>query len=85
MFMLKHLIVIANECCDPKSLKYVLGRGALEYEKFLENKDPEFAWKPLEDEWHSIAYAFDNCAAETIHFLQKRTHLAEVSDKEGGS
>ncbi|CAL5367393.1 unnamed protein product [Camellia sinensis] len=47
------LIVIADESCDPKSPKYALGRGAIEYEKFLETGDPEFAWKPPQDEWHS--------------------------------
>lgn len=52
------LIVIADESCDPNSLKYALGRGALEYEKFLETGDPEFAWKPPEDEWHSIALGY---------------------------
>ncbi|KAH7856463.1 hypothetical protein Vadar_001633 [Vaccinium darrowii] len=52
------LIVIADENCDPNSLKYAFGRGALEYEKFLETGDPEFAWKPPEDEWHSIALGY---------------------------
>lgn len=52
------LIVIADESCDPNSLKYALGRGAFEYEKFLETGDPEFAWKPPEDEWHSIALGY---------------------------
>ncbi|KAG5555222.1 hypothetical protein RHGRI_012684 [Rhododendron griersonianum] len=52
------LIVIADESCDPKSLKYALGRGAIEYEKFLETGDPEFAWKPPQDEWHSISLGY---------------------------
>ncbi|XP_058200979.1 acetate--CoA ligase CCL3-like [Rhododendron vialii] len=52
------LIVIADESCDPKSLKYALGRGALDYEKFLETGDPMFAWKPPEDEWQSIALGY---------------------------
>ncbi|KAK4405492.1 Acetate/butyrate--CoA ligase AAE7, peroxisomal [Sesamum angolense] len=52
------LIVIADENCDPKSLQYALDRGAVEYEKFLETGDPEFAWKPPEDEWHSIALGY---------------------------
>lgn len=52
------LVVIADESCDPKSLKYALGRGAIEYEKFLETGDPEFAWKPPQDEWYSIALGY---------------------------
>ncbi|KAK4388397.1 Acetate/butyrate--CoA ligase AAE7, peroxisomal [Sesamum angolense] len=52
------LIVIADDNCDPKSLQYALGRGAIEYEKFLETGDPDFAWKPPEDEWHSIALGY---------------------------
>ncbi|KAE9453259.1 hypothetical protein C3L33_14840, partial [Rhododendron williamsianum] len=49
-FLLEHSSA-AVVMCDPKSLKYALGRGALDYEKFLETGDPEFAWKPPEDEW----------------------------------
>ncbi|KAL7220779.1 hypothetical protein ACSBR2_013633 [Camellia fascicularis] len=52
------LVVIADESCDPKSLKYALGRGAIEYEKFLETGDPEFVWKPPQDEWYSIALGY---------------------------
>lgn len=52
------LIVIADETCDPKSLQYALGKGAIEYEMFLESGDPDFAWKPPEDEWHSIALGY---------------------------
>ncbi|EEF43060.1 acetate--CoA ligase CCL3 [Ricinus communis] len=52
------LIVIADESCDPKQLQHALKRGAIEYEKFLENGDPEFAWKPPEDEWQSIALGY---------------------------
>ncbi|KAL6970243.1 Acetate/butyrate--CoA ligase aae7, peroxisomal [Sarracenia purpurea var. burkii] len=52
------LIVIADETCDPSSLKYALGRGAIEYEKFLETGDPNFAWKPPEDEWHTISLGY---------------------------
>ncbi|KAG5240295.1 acetate/butyrate--CoA ligase [Salix suchowensis] len=56
------LVVIGDKSCDPKSLNYALGRGAIEYEKFLESGDPEFDWKPPEDEWQSIAwiYFWDN-------------------------
>ncbi|CAK7326389.1 unnamed protein product [Dovyalis caffra] len=52
------LVVIGDKSCDPKSLTYALGRGAIEYEKFLESGDPEFAWKPPEDEWQSIALGY---------------------------
>lgn len=52
------LIVIADESCDPKSLKDALGKGAIEYDKFLESGDPDFAWKPPEDEWQSIALGY---------------------------
>lgn len=52
------VIVIADAHCDPKSLQYALGCGAIEYEKFLETGDPDFAWKPPADEWHSIALGY---------------------------
>lgn len=52
------LIVIADENCDQKSLQYALGKGAVEYEKFLETGDPEFPWKPPQDEWKTIALGY---------------------------
>ncbi|KAJ6849047.1 putative AMP-dependent synthetase and ligase superfamily protein [Iris pallida] len=52
------LIVIGDESCDPASLRDALRRGAIEYEKFLESGDPEFAWKPPKDEWQSIALGY---------------------------
>ncbi|KAK6913703.1 AMP-binding enzyme, C-terminal domain [Dillenia turbinata] len=52
------VIVIADASCDPNGLHYALGRGAVEYEKFLETGDPEFAWKPPKDEWQSIALGY---------------------------
>lgn len=52
------LIVIADKSCDRKSLEYALRRGAIEYEKFLETGDPDFAWKPPKDEWQSIALGY---------------------------
>ncbi|KAK4855395.1 hypothetical protein QYF36_006863 [Acer negundo] len=52
------LIVIGDESRDPKELKYALGRGAIEYEKFLQPGDPEFSWKPPQDEWQSIALGY---------------------------
>ncbi|KAL0323410.1 UNVERIFIED_CONTAM: Acetate/butyrate--CoA ligase AAE7, peroxisomal [Sesamum angustifolium] len=33
-------------------------KRAIEYEKFLETGDPDFAWKPPENEWHSIALGY---------------------------
>lgn len=57
-FTLPLLIVVADENCDSKTLQYALGRGAMEYEKFLETGDPNFAWKPPQDEWHSIALGY---------------------------
>ncbi|KAF7847328.1 hypothetical protein BT93_L3082 [Corymbia citriodora subsp. variegata] len=52
------LIVIADESCDPRILKDALGKGAIEYEEFLETGDPVFAWQPPEDEWQSIALGY---------------------------
>lgn len=52
------VIVIADESCDPKVLQYALGKGAIEYEKFLESGDSEYSWKPPHDEWHSIALGY---------------------------
>ncbi|KAK9136712.1 hypothetical protein Sjap_007306 [Stephania japonica] len=52
------LIVIADASCDPITLRYALDKGAIEYEKFLELGDPDFAWKPPKDEWQSIALGY---------------------------
>jgi acyl-CoA synthetase (AMP-forming)/AMP-acid ligase II len=52
------LIVIGDPTCDPKSLQYALGKGAIEYEEFLKTGDPEFNWKPPKDEWQSIALGY---------------------------
>ncbi|XP_057785593.1 acetate--CoA ligase CCL3-like isoform X2 [Salvia miltiorrhiza] len=52
------LIVIADENCDPKSLHYALGRGAIEYEKFMETGDADFEWRPPRDEWQSITLGY---------------------------
>ncbi|MED6206067.1 Acetate/butyrate--CoA ligase aae7, peroxisomal [Stylosanthes scabra] len=52
------LIVVGDENCDPKALRHALSKGAIEYEKFLESGDPEYAWKPPEDEWQSIALGY---------------------------
>jgi hypothetical protein len=34
------LAVIGDKSCDPKSLTFALGRGAIEYTNFLESGDP---------------------------------------------
>ncbi|PKI40662.1 hypothetical protein CRG98_038917 [Punica granatum] len=52
------VIVIDDENCDPKALRYALGKGAVEYKKFLETGDPTYAWRPPEDEWQSIALGY---------------------------
>ncbi|CAL9779146.1 unnamed protein product [Musa acuminata subsp. burmannicoides] len=52
------LIVVGDETCDPMSLQHALRKGAIDYEKFLESGDPDFAWKPPKDEWHSIALGY---------------------------
>ncbi|XP_071909901.1 acetate--CoA ligase CCL3-like [Coffea arabica] len=52
------LIVIADKTCDSKSLQHALSKGAVEYERILETGDPNFAWKPPQDEWHSIALGY---------------------------
>lgn len=52
------LIIIGDEQCDPKALKHALQIGAIDYEKFLQTGDPDFAWKPPEDEWQSIALGY---------------------------
>ncbi|KAI7732171.1 hypothetical protein M8C21_018453 [Ambrosia artemisiifolia] len=59
-FKYPHLIVVKDESieCEPNNLLYALRKGAVEYEKFLECGDPEFAWKPPQDEWQSIALGY---------------------------
>ncbi|MCL7034860.1 hypothetical protein MKW94_009995 [Papaver nudicaule] len=52
------LIVIGDENCDPGQLRDALDKGAIDYEKFLESGDPEYAWKPPKDEWQSIALGY---------------------------
>ncbi|GER52140.1 AMP-dependent synthetase and ligase family protein, partial [Striga asiatica] len=52
------LIVIADEACDPEPLRHALSKGAIEYEKFLETGDPEFAWRAPQDEWQSITLGY---------------------------
>ncbi|PHT59949.1 putative acyl-activating enzyme 2 [Capsicum baccatum] len=52
------LIVIADKNCDPAPVQYALEKGAVEYENFLETGDPDFSWKPPQDEWQSIALGY---------------------------
>lgn len=52
------LIVIRDETCDPEQVQVALLKGAIEYEKFLEDGDPEFAWSPPRDEWQSITLGY---------------------------
>ncbi|KAG6392971.1 hypothetical protein SASPL_147200 [Salvia splendens] len=52
------LIVIADANCDRESLEHALQRGAIEYETFLDAGDPDFAWRPPQDEWQSIALSY---------------------------
>lgn len=50
------LIVIGDdENRNAKELSYAMEKGAIEYERFLESGDAEYAWKGPEDEWQSIA------------------------------
>ncbi|KAK7412853.1 hypothetical protein VNO78_04533 [Psophocarpus tetragonolobus] len=52
------LIVIGDEHCHPKSLRDAMDKGAIEYESFVESGDPDFRWKPPQDEWQSIALGY---------------------------
>ncbi|XP_060197561.1 acetate--CoA ligase CCL3-like isoform X2 [Lycium barbarum] len=52
------VIVIADKNCDPVPFQYALEKGAVDYEKFLETGDPDFLWKPPQDEWQSIALGY---------------------------
>ncbi|PNX63370.1 acetate butyrate-CoA ligase peroxisomal-like, partial [Trifolium pratense] len=52
------LIVIGDENCDSKPLRYALSKGAIDYENFLQSGDPEYDWKPPEDEWQSISLGY---------------------------
>ncbi|KAM7280688.1 hypothetical protein ACFE04_007822 [Oxalis oulophora] len=78
------LIVIADENCDPKSLKHALGRGGvIEYEKFLEMGDPEFDWKPPEDEWQSIALGYTSgttASPKGVVLHHRGAYLMALSD-----
>nr|CAD1833239.1 unnamed protein product [Ananas comosus var. bracteatus] len=52
------LVVVGDRTCDPKSLRYAVTNGAIEYEEFLESGDPEFVWEPPKDEWQSISLGY---------------------------
>ncbi|CAA3031816.1 acetate butyrate-- ligase AAE7, peroxisomal [Olea europaea subsp. europaea] len=77
------LIVIADENCDSKTLQYAVGRGAMEYEKFLETGDPNFAWKPPQDEWHSIALGYTSgttASPKGVVLHHRGAHLMALSN-----
>ncbi|XP_059652766.1 acetate--CoA ligase CCL3-like [Cornus florida] len=77
------LIVIADESCDPETLKYALGKGAIEYEKFLEMGDPEFPWKPPQDEWQSIALGYTSgttASPKGVVLHHRGAHLMSLSN-----
>ncbi|KAK9058884.1 hypothetical protein SSX86_023728 [Deinandra increscens subsp. villosa] len=59
-FRSPRLIVVKDESleCNPNNLQYALAKGAVEYEEFLESGNPEFVWKPPQDEWQSIALGY---------------------------
>ncbi|PKA56675.1 Acetate/butyrate--CoA ligase AAE7, peroxisomal [Apostasia shenzhenica] len=52
------MVVIGDATCNPKALHDALRKGAIEYERFLESGDPDFAWKAPTDEWQSIALGY---------------------------
>ncbi|KAK6803730.1 hypothetical protein RDI58_001514 [Solanum bulbocastanum] len=52
------IVVIADKNCDPAPLQYALEKGAVEYDNFLETGNPDFPWKPPQDEWQSIALGY---------------------------
>lgn len=51
-------IVIGDENCDPQMLDVAIAKGAVEYEEFLKEGDPDFAWSPPKDEWQSITLGY---------------------------
>ncbi|WJX28659.1 Acetate/butyrate--CoA ligase aae7, peroxisomal [Trifolium repens] len=60
------IIVIGDENCEPKSLRYALSKGAIDYEEFLQSGDPEYGWKPPEDEWQSIALGYTSGTTSSL-------------------
>ncbi|KAF5752151.1 acetate/butyrate--CoA ligase AAE7 peroxisomal [Tripterygium wilfordii] len=77
------MIVVADESCDPKSLKYALGKGAIEYEKFLETGDPSFSWEPPQDEWQSIALGYTSgttASPKGVVLSHRGAYLMALSD-----
>ncbi|KAE8727974.1 Acetate/butyrate--CoA ligase AAE7, peroxisomal [Hibiscus syriacus] len=76
------LIVIADGSCNPKTLRYALGQGAIDYEKFLESGDPEFAWKPPQDEWQSISlsYTSGTTASQGVVLHHRGAYLMYLSN-----
>ncbi|KAL2341607.1 hypothetical protein Fmac_009547 [Flemingia macrophylla] len=52
------VVVVGDGNCHPDALRHALAKGVVEYERFLESGDPEFKWKPPQDEWQSIALGY---------------------------
>uniref|UniRef100_A0A0C9QVF5 TSA: Wollemia nobilis Ref_Wollemi_Transcript_5976_1901 transcribed RNA sequence n=1 Tax=Wollemia nobilis TaxID=56998 RepID=A0A0C9QVF5_9CONI len=57
-FRVPVLVVIGDETCERANLERALSHGALEYEEFLAEGDPAFAWRAPDDEWQSIALGY---------------------------
>ncbi|KAJ8636331.1 hypothetical protein MRB53_010598 [Persea americana] len=77
------LVVIGDENIDPKSLKIALQKGAIEYEKFLEDGDPEFSWSPPKDEWQSIALGYTSGTTSSpkgVVLSHRGAYLMSLSD-----
>lgn len=77
------LVVVCDESCDPKSLQIALQKGAIEYEKFLEDGDPEFSWSPPEDEWQSIALGYTSGTTSSpkgVVLSHRGAYLMSLSD-----
>lgn len=77
------VVVIGDKNCDPMSLRYAVGKGAFEYEKFLETGDPKFPWTPPEDEWQSIALGYTSGTTANpkgVLFSHRAAYLMSLND-----
>ncbi|XP_043721758.1 acetate--CoA ligase CCL3-like isoform X1 [Telopea speciosissima] len=77
------MIVIGDKSCNAAELKYALDKGAIEYEKFLETGDPDFAWKPPKDEWQSIALGYTSGTTSSpkgVVLSHRGAYLIALSD-----